>query len=456
MAAARNRFFAALPTDELTPVEQTLRKALLKAVQSNNGHFPLIQWIDRRIGGEIETKRDETGAFEIMERGAAPARGAAENSRPAESKEAFFASLSPDSFSQAEEALRDGIFEFLASWRSQDLATLTDLSGFAEVQRRRQAFLPRNVTLRDWIEHRIGGEIEFRAGRNGKEVVHLTESAKATVMAKFQQIASRGPPAMGPGMGGPGMMPGHHAAPPPPAGPPPAGASARVPVVVDKVDKDTFFANLPTDELLPTEVALRQAMLDWLKRWPATRPANRAPNSAPHLADTGHDAEIRRCKADLLPPKVRLVDWIERRIGGEVDLRPLPNGQHEVHLRGEARGNGAQSGTTPAEAKEGFFAALPQDEFSSEEEALRAALLGFLDGWSGPNQPTLTDAGSEEQISRCRKALLPKGTPVSLKEWIDRRIGGEIETRASSKGQHIIGRRGTLDNDRPGAKRRRM
>lgn len=474
MAAARAKFFSGLPADELTPYEHALRKALLKAVGSCPGPFPLIEWIDRRVGGEIETRRDENGSFEIFTRGSNPPpveggkKGAGNGN---DQKEAFFATLSADNFAPAEEALRDAVFEFLATWRSPELATMAQMTAHPEVQRRRAAFLPRNVPLRDWIEHRIGGEIELRSLGGGRpEVVHLTETARTTVMAKFAQMTNM--PPMGPCMGPPMM---HMGMPPPPMGPPHGhggghmgggGAGGREAPATAR-DKDAaaqaWFTTLPTDELLPGELALREALLAWIKRWPQLRPSTRAANSPPHLADTGQDAEIRRARADLLPAKVRLADWIERRIGGELELRPALNGQQEVYIRGSAPpedksrgGRGVGSGGGTAEEKERFFTSLPDDEFSEAEETLRAALLDFLDRWSGSGPPGLSDAASEEDVGAARRALLPKGAPVSFKEWIDRRIGGEIETKADGpKGQAIFGRRGELGGT-GGAKRRRV
>lgn len=448
MAAARARFFASLPADELTPTEHALRKALVKAIAASSGPFPIIEWIDRRIGGEVETRQDENGFYEIVERGAGPPVG--ENHRSDTSKEAFFSKLSPEAFAPPEEALREAVFEFLATWRSPELATLVQLGAYPEVQRRALSFLPRNIPLRDWIEHRIGGEIEFRPGRYpGAEVVYLTESARASVMAKFQQMSGMAPP-MGPGMlpMGPPMMPvpPMGVVPAPCAGPPPRGAAAP--------DKDAWFAGLPGDELLPGEMALREAILNWIQRWPQLRPANRPPGSPPHLADAGSDNDIRRARTELIPKMVKLADWIERRIGGEVELRMAAtgNGQQEVYLRGTAPPEVNASARGGTEAKERFFASLPEEEFSPEEDELRAALLEFLERWTGATPPALTEAGAEEEISKLRRAVLPKGCPVSLKEWIDRRIGGEIETRAGPDGKAIFGLRGTLG---PAATKRR-
>jgi len=463
-------YFDALPADELTPVEHTLRKALLKVLDSTGGRtFPLADWIDRRIGAEVETFVGPSGLVEIQPRGAAPARPPPPPA--AVSKEAFFDSLPADGFPAPEEALREAVLEFLATWQSADLANIKQMNQYPEVQRRISEFLPRNIQLKDWIEHRIGGELEFRPNpRGGPDVVHLTDSAKQAVMFKYHQISQhkggKGGPPPGPpmdkGKGG-GKKGGYPM--PPPMPPADATSSGNKREADRGVDKETFLASLPEDELLPAELALRDAMLGFLERWPEERPAS-APET-PNLGHLGSDAEVKRCRGELFRnSKVKLADWIEHRVGGEVELRPAPNGP-EVCLRGSApppaaqarggKGGGGGGGQrNNEEAKEQFFADLPGEDFLEAEEELRNALLAFIDTHGGEGPPAIADAGGEEMVAIARKALLPKGCPVTMKEWIDRRIGGEIETRAVAGGRVIFGLRGTLpETAAPAGKRRR-
>merc|ERR1719379_3158649 len=96
--------------------------------------------------------------------------------------------------------------------------------------------------------------------------------------------------------------------------------------------------------------------------------------------------------------------------------------------------------------KEQFFASLPDDSFTPEEEDLRDTLLAFLGQWSGPEPPSLSDAGGDQEIRRARPLVLPKGCQVSLKDWIERRIGGEIELAMDNRsGQWLFGLRGSLE-----------
>lgn len=467
------RFFKSLPGDELTPMEHSIRKALLKAIRGQGGKpFPLIEWIDRRVGGEIESVRDENGQVEIRLRDGAD--GGEDDSGVAAGEagatDEFFAILPADRFDPPEEALREAVFEFLATWTSPTLAGLKQLIQYPEVVRRSKAFLPRGVAIKDWIEHRIGGEIEFRPGQRGSgEVVHLTDSARGAVMAKYQHMAVMGP--MGKGGHGPSMM-GHG----PPMGqpmgmgPPPPPPQDMGRPGAGPVDKDTYFDTLPADEMMPSELALREAVLSWLRRWPMENKDNK--KGVPHLSDAGGDAEIKRCRQELLPGKIKLADWIERRIGGEVELKAVANGQHEVYLKGRAargrgggkgrgredgeggggegggggggKGNGKHSPAAAEEAKERFWATLPDDEFSDAEDNLRAALLDFLEQWTGENPPTVGDLSQSEEVGAARREVIPKGCPVGIRDWIDRRIGGEIETAQGPGGKWIFGPRGTL------------
>uniref|UniRef100_A0A7S2FAX7 Uncharacterized protein n=1 Tax=Alexandrium andersonii TaxID=327968 RepID=A0A7S2FAX7_9DINO len=162
--------------------------------------------------------------------------------------------------------------------------------------------------------------------------------------------------------------------------------------------------------------------------------------------------------------------WIERRIGGEIETRQHPNGQLALGLprgrraranRGAGRagrnGGADEAPQVPApdggdaslgERREAFFEQLPPDGFTQEEEQLREALMGFIGDWQAPEPPTLSTAGSDPRVRDARAAFLPKGCGASLKEWIDRRIGGEIETTVpESKGMEVaLGFRGQLDH----------
>lgn len=209
------------------------------------------------------------------------------------------------------------------------------------------------------------------------------------------------------------------------------------------------------------ELALREALLNWLE-------SCARPGLTLTLSATGADPAIKKARADFLPKSVKFGEWIERRIGGEVELRSIANGQMEIFLRGSAPpevasprgGSDAGSKASPLEDKESFFESLPTEDFGAAEEGCREALLNYLDGYAGSGPAVLGEAEQEDEIARWRRELLPKGCPVKLQEWIDRRIGGEIETRTEPNGKVVFGMRGMLPNVNGGgggaAKRRKM
>ena len=134
----------------------------------------------RRIGEEIEVRRNETGQDELFMREAAPPAPAVRTAAADVKADprTFFSSLDPDAFSTEEAQPRDAVLELLARWKSREQATYADLAGDPGVRRAVAAFLPPEVVLKDWVEQRIGGEVEFKADSRGQENVHLTPSAR--------------------------------------------------------------------------------------------------------------------------------------------------------------------------------------------------------------------------------------------------------------------------------------
>merc|ERR1740121_2733089 len=175
----KEAIFAELPADEFTPQEAAIRAALLDMLSLRPGMFPLMEWIDKRLGGEIKTSGPDG---EIGLQGDAAPDGPVD-------PEAFFASLPTDSFGPEEEALREAIFDFLASWKSQALAHLGDLSKDSGVKACQRSLLPPEVSLSDWVERRIGGEVELRKDSpNVPPTIVLTPVARPIVAAKYNQM----------------------------------------------------------------------------------------------------------------------------------------------------------------------------------------------------------------------------------------------------------------------------
>lgn len=269
--------------------------------------------------------------------------------------------------------------------------------------------------MEDWIERRIGAEVQVYTAKTGQQMVKLPEVAKEDREAREAQV-------------------------------------------------EQFFARLPDDSFTAAEDRMRAALMNFL--------AGVRPGETAILSKAGTDKAVAAAKAPLLTNgslKIALKEWIERRIGAEIELSEEPNGQMAMHLTPEGRqalpkrpvrdddrgkGRGRDAGRDPPpreardsaeppvfkndedkerfeshlEAREAFFNSLPDNELSPAEEDFRAALLDFIGNWSSDCLPTLTEAGSDAKVKEVRQGLLPPGCHVSMKLWIDRRIGGEIET----------------------------
>lgn len=413
--AERDAFFAALPANEFTAWETGLRQVLLDCLKVKPAHFPLVEWIDRRLGGEVQTNRDESGQSEISVNAAAGGPQSSHNP-----VEAFFAGLPTDSFLAEEDAVRESIFNFLASWKSQELANLMHLGSDRNVQDCRRALMPQEVPLADWIERRIGGEVELRKDGRGQFIIHLTPIARPIVTAKYEAMMASG-----------------RAAPPAPRqrtdGPSAKGGGKGG-------GKEAWFAALPQNELTRDEAGLRQAILDSLQNWPKWRSGSRARSPFPLLSEVLQDAEVQRLSAIFLPPSVPARDWIDRRIGGEIEIRPDGAGQFEILVRGskappqDASPPPARAARPAAETAEAYFATLPEDELTPEEIGLRQAVLDYLEATM--DIPQLTELSKDRAVREARTALLP--ADVALRLWLDRRIGGEVEVIRDDKGLFIV------------------
>jgi hypothetical protein len=361
--------------------------------------------------------------------------------------QSFFSRLPTDSFSRPEEELRDAIFDFLASWKSQALANLSDLNRDPNVMKFRDRLIgQKGVNLGEWIEKRIGGEIELQRDGNSSAppVIHLSKPAQAIVAEKYKRMEATSRSA---GRGGPSGNSQTKAE--------SRGREARAP----EVSKEDFFKNLPADELTPEELALHDGILDWLGRWPAQKPEKRG--SLPLLGDISQDSTLMKLKTACMSSKVPLRDWIDRRIGGEVEIRKDSRGQLEVLIRGSDMGRteevprstksssevprtadraansgkGSSRGKGGAEIVDNFFASLPDDSLTDEEAELRLCVLDMVEQRVGETL-LLSDVSKEPDIARLQKALLPPEVP--LRQWINRRIGGEIKTDKDSQGQLVL------------------
>lgn len=462
MAAA---FFDRLPAG-LTAAEEELRDHLVRASRIAAELLPpgnvvsLQEWVECRMPGEVDLATDAAGLVILR-----PVRSQKEDhgrKRPDD----FFKSLPQDSFTPEEERLRFAILDFLAGWTAKDLATMEHLQTNPHVlEAQRYVLNGTGVRLKDWIERRIGGELTLQPGRGGSLVINLAPAGRPAV-AERVELLRRGfpmpavplphPPPPHPApmpMMPPGMRPM------PPAWPAqkPAKPAERERPKARKDEgvqgaqgaqggKKNFFESLPADELLPKELELRQLLFDHLDCFIQ----NGGTGDGPMLSSIAGGKVCQKLKSELLKREVSLRDWIDRRIGGEIATKVASNGQVIIHYRNENDQGDAQEpeieepmeGTEISRDAQAFFDDLPPDGFLPEEEALREAILNFLDS-SGPDAPpTLKEAQQVSEVRDARDACLSGSSGVTLKMWIDRRIGGEIAAwRKNGRGDVLIGLR---------------
>jgi len=192
-----------------------------------------------------------------------------------------------------------------------------------------------------------------------------------------------------------------------------------------------FISRLPTDRYIDSEMQLRQAIIDLLQEKAVAVP----------LTDVCRDPKVTEYRTELLPSIIPLREWIEQRIGGEVETSKDETGRYMLAIKA----TGQHEGESKESKREQFFEDLPTDGFTHDEVQLRQALLDFLQNWKAAEPPTLTNAGEDNNVKKWKMRVIPKGTPVTMRNWIDRRIGGEIELAESASSQLYFGLRGQLD-----------
>lgn len=472
---ALQSFLSRLPADQFLQEEEDLREAIVSACEKAPetlaqvkrlpsvlkctkvllpAAIKLEDWIERRIGAEVAVETDAAGQRVCRLMGSEPLPRQESRNREKDRSEEFFRMLPKASFLPEEEKLRMAIFDFLAGWSAQELATLQHCAqNPAVAEAKRGMFASHAVNFKDWIERRIGGELILRpdpAGR-GELEIHLTPAARPVVAERVALLQARKPPGIWPA---PARPPPHslHSAPPIPAPMPHMVASGgsernersnrqerrrdkerKEPQHRDEASKQSFFDKLPAEELLEKELELRQILLDSLDIYFQKHPAGEGPALSMIAGQTKAYQEI---KSSFLKG-VSLREWVDRRIGGEVATKMGSNGQVIIFPRdreGQVNADVADEVMEAADLLDGkaqdFFDNLPPDGFLSQEEVLREAILNFLESWDDVSAPpTLKVLQRNSEIRDLTKACL-SGAPsnVSLKMWIDRRIGGEIAT----------------------------
>eukprot|EP00913_Durusdinium_trenchii_P019984 g18783.t1 len=141
----------------------------------------------------------------------------------------------------------------------------------------------------------------------------------------------------------------------------------------------SFLNRLPADQFLQEEEQGGQSIVNAITNGPET------------LAQVKRLGSVVKCTKVLLPAAIKLEDWIERRIGEEVAVESDERGQRICRLMGTSPPPAAAQRPVPemARGSDDFIKTLPKDSFLPEEEKLRLAIFDFLAGWRAQELATL-------------------------------------------------------------------
>jgi len=351
---AINQYLDSLPAGDFLPEEDHLRDCIIQVLERSDGHLGattfmmvmrdprvkaarnflpsflgLEDWIERRIGGEVRVFSDAKHQGRIMCKFAGPSPEEKENLL-----ERFLEDLPQDRHTAEEQNLRTALYAFLATVPPGHVALLNQAGANREVRQAKHALLPKLISLKAWIERRIGSEIELQETTSGQFQMIVTEAGGDNLRKSSLKPAAGkakgkgGTPVVEKGKGGPpaGKAQGKGSKSEPGQGKGKAKAKDQG-KDMEPMDewqtqklleheerektKDDFFASLPEDSLTPEELDLRDALVDFL--------SSKQDGLVPSLSDAGGDPGIKRARPACLPRGVSLRAWIDNRIGGEIE-----------------------------------------------------------------------------------------------------------------------------------------
>lgn len=158
----------------------------------------------------------------------------------------------------------------------------------------------------------------------------------------------------------------------------------------------------------------------------------------------------------VFPQGIEVLDWIQYRLADEVELKyqdfKLSGSKQKRKLEEDGTegfrrkcivslkdGGTIKDSRTKEEwtdfrneIQEAWLAMLPEDGFTTQEHDLRNGILEYL-GNCPTRAATLSDVCTYAPAKKGKIELLP--IYVSIKLWIERRIGGEIDTYEISPGE---------------------
>jgi hypothetical protein len=297
-----------------------------------------------------------------------------------------------------------------------------------------EVLLPPGVSLQEWAERRVpeNSIVEANASRMVYVPDRVMESPKASSTETLPWRASKqAAPAADPAPWQTSKTKAYtsenHC----------NEANAKANADLQFADADAFFNTLPPDTFLPWEEQLYISLERVLHR--------KSRSTLSKIAEHPLNAPLL---TEHLPKSVTLEDWILRRVGAEFGVVLDANNEKTVTRR-DAHTNlrnpkapGSEQGT------EDFFKSLPEASFSSEESALRDAVLRFLEDWPKQSSSKLgpaksIDLGADERVRIAKVSFLPPN--ISLTTWCKRRIGGEVELLWLGSSGYAIGLPGDLN-----------
>jgi len=230
---------------------------------------------------------------------------------------------------------------------------------------------------------------------------------------------------------------------------------------------EDFYSALPEGDFTEGEGELRVQVLEALER-------NGGSGRLAAISRGDGSRELQLARQAVLPKGAPLLEWIERRMGGEVRvngsngtkiLEVINNsskGSKKGASKGGKKGASASIGKANAppeqmpdeefaaedaklarEAKtEEFINSLPQDALTPEEQALRQAIIASLQE-KGGGPARFSVVCQSAAVSQAKQACLPPGIPTGA--WVAGRIGAEVILDGNGGGGHVMASLGVLE-----------
>lgn len=311
----------------------------------------------------------------------------------------WFNTLPIDSFLPEELALREGIFDFLASWQSTDLATLSHLEADSIVRGLCSDLFPNGVRLMEWMKNRIGSEA--MVAQDGG--VHLMGGAQQIVAERHREMNRKFPPPHAPASGW-GVTP-----------PTPDGEEFMPPQV--KYLREALERARLKD---PEAFSQKMTFADLKRKMKIIRESfnvREITHFGKKVGCDGPAAVLRRYCADII--KIKASDQERKRTGkngymGEDGVfHPGPDDEPEVDVDIDA--------STP----EDFFKQL-NGRLVPKEKQLTKALFLWMQKQPDSLEPLFIDeASADPDVVSAVEKLLSK-CDVSLQDWIERRLANTL------------------------------